>query len=116
MKKFEQAALALSNVRFYDVLARSNEMVAHADRSLVVELWEADEGTFEHRLPGEEVLYCLEGEERVEDLKTGEVEYVGAGDVLYYPKNSHVRVTYTRPFRALIIQMAPAGVDALEPA
>lgn len=116
MEKFEIAAAALSQVRFYDVLARSNELVTHPDRSLVVEVWEADEGTFEHHLPGEEVLFCLEGEERVEDLVTGQVEYVRAGDVLYYPEGSHVRVTYTEPFRALIIQIAAAGVETLEPA
>lgn len=116
MELFHLPAVSLEGVRFYDVTARSNELVVHDERSLVVELWEADSGTFEHHLPGQEVLYCLEGEERVENLDTGEVVVVRAGDVLYYPDGSRVRVTYTQPFRALIVQIAPGGVEPLLPA
>ncbi|WP_203337598.1 cupin domain-containing protein [Nocardioides limicola] len=116
MKLFPLPHLPLTDVRFHDVVARSNELVARPDRSLIVELWEATEGTFEHELPGEEVLYCLEGEEHVEDLSTGEVLLVSAGDLLHYPMGSRVRVTYTGHFRALIMQVAPTGVEPLEPA
>jgi len=105
LKRMNLDSVELQPVDFFDIDARSNELVVREGRRLVVELYEASTGTFEWNIPGEEVLYVLEGEEQMEDLDAGETFTLKKGDFIHLLANRRVRVTYRpdNPFRALII-------------
>jgi uncharacterized cupin superfamily protein len=111
LKRTNLADVELEPVDFFDVDAWSNELVVREGRRLVVELYEARSGTFSWNIPGEEVLYVLEGEEQMEDLDAGETFDLKKGDFIHLLAGRHVRVTYRpdKPFRALIISYKDDG-------
>jgi uncharacterized cupin superfamily protein len=105
LKRTNLDSVELQPVEFFEIDARSNELVVREGRRLVVELYEASTGTFEWNIPGEEVLYVLDGEEQMEDLDAGETFTLKKGDFIHLLANRRVRVTYRpdKPFRALIV-------------
>ena len=78
------------------------EIFVADDRELVTGIFEGRTGDFTWKYPAHEMVYVLEGEYRLEDIKTGEVVQAKQGEVIHITKGAELRVSLIQaPFRCL---------------
>ena len=106
----------LTPVNFFDADMHIGEIFVDDRRRVVYELVEVKSGSWQFRVPGESIVFFLDGRQVIENLDTGSRVEAGKGDVLIYPRDCHARVTYLEPVRALIVRWLPEGAVPAPPA
>ena len=109
LTRFKLDDVQLDEVDMMDANFSIKEMFVDDKRRVVYEIVESPGGSFEWLIPGESVLYVLKGRQRSENLDTGKVEEITAGDLLIYPKNCNARVTILEPVKYLILRWDENG-------
>ena len=109
LTRFKLDDVQLDEVDMMDANFSIKEVFFDDKRRVVYEVVESPGGSFEWVIPGESVLYVLEGRQRSENLDTGTAEEITAGDLLIYPKDCNARVTILEPVKYLILRWDEKG-------